>query len=155
MNRKLAHPFALLALGAASLPLEAMEIEQAWARATPPGATLSAAFLTIRDDLGGGDRLLGATTPAAGRVELHESIMDGEMMRMRPLPDGIEIPAGGEVSLAPGGMHLMLLDLPAPLLAGESVPLTLQFDQAGAQTVELTIRAPGEGEHGGHEHHHH
>ncbi len=129
----------------------AVEVSDAWARATPPGAKLTAAFFTLQgaeDD----DLLIAASTPAAGRVEIHESRMDGEIMRMRELSDGLSIAAGEEITLAPGGIHLMLLDLPAPLVEGEPIALTLHFEQAGAITVHAEVRPPGAA---GHDHHHH
>jgi copper(I)-binding protein len=138
------------------LPALAIEIESPWARATPPGSTLSAAFLTVNNSAGEADRLLLASTPAAGRVEIHETRMDGDVMQMRQLEQGLGIAAGAAVELAPGGLHLMLLDLGAPLVAGESLPLTLQFEKAGEIVVEVTVRAPGEQDAAsGHDHHHH
>jgi len=131
----------------------AVEVSDPWVRATPPGAKLSAGFLTVKADAGTPDRLIAVTSPRAGRVEIHESRMDGEIMRMRALPDGVAVPAEGQVVLAPGGIHLMLLDLPQPLQTGESIALTLSFEVAGEVSVEAQVRHPGEmGDE--HQHHH-
>lgn len=138
-----------LALGASVV--QAVEVSEAWTRATPPGAKLGAAFLTL-NGTDADDRLVAASSPAAGRVEIHESRMDGEIMRMRELVDGLSVAAGEQVTLAPGGIHLMLLDLPAPLVEGESIELTLHFEQAGAVTARAEVRSPGAA---GHDHHHH
>lgn len=139
-----------LLLGAGAV--QAVEVSDVWTRATPPGAKLSAAFFSMKGEEAG-DRLIKASTPAAGRVEIHESRMDGEIMRMRELSDGLAVAAGQEITLAPGGIHLMLLDLPAPLVEGESIALTLQFEQAGAITVQAEVRAPGAASHDHHHHH--
>lgn len=148
-------PTLALSLAAFALPAQAIEVNEAWARANPPGSALSAAFLNLRDDSGAGDRLLAASSPVAGRIELHETSMEGELMRMRRIDGGLAVPAGGRVELRPGGLHLMLLDLPAPLTAGQTFMLQLQFEQAGLREVEVTVRAPGSGEDRGHEAHHH
>jgi hypothetical protein len=134
----------------------AVEIDQPWARATPPGSTLSAAFMTLRSSDDQGDRLLAASSSSAARVEIHETRMVGDVMQMRQLEQGVAIDAGSAVELQPGGMHIMLLDLPAPLLAGQSLSLTLHFEHAGEIVVEVPIRAPGDQDAADeHEHHHH
>jgi copper(I)-binding protein len=84
------------------------------------------------------DRLLGAATPAAGRVEIHAMEMVGDVMRMRPIA-GVDIPAGGSAALVRGGRHLMLLDLPQPLVAGGHFELTLRFQRAGAVRVTVPV----------------
>ena len=118
--------------------------ERAWSRPAVAGGT-GGGFLTLRNDGAAPERLLGASSPLAGRVELHTSSTEDGVMRMRPL-DGIAVPAGGEVTLRPGGMHLMLLELRQPLRAGDRVPLTLRFERAGEVAAELTVRPPGAGE---------
>ncbi len=120
-----------------------------WSRATAPRAEVGAGYLTIRNTGRTADRLLSATSPRAARVEIHTMSLDGGVMRMRPLPDGLEIPAAGEAQLAPGGHHLMLLGLKAPLKAGERVPATLRFARAGTVKVNLLVGAAG-ADHGGH-----
>ena len=118
-----------------------------WARAMPflaeegEAGVNSAVYLRIRNEGSAPDRLLGGETSAAGAVEIHESFLEGEIMRMRAV-DGLEIPAGAVVELRPGGLHVMLLDLQEPLLAGEELGLTLHFQEAGALETTVPIRAP-------------
>ncbi|MDX2236232.1 MAG: copper chaperone PCu(A)C [Hyphomonadaceae bacterium] len=116
-----------------------LSIADAWASATPGGARVSAGYLTIRNAGGAADQLIGAESPRAGRVELHVMEMDGAMMQMRPTAS-VEAPAGGEVVLAPGGTHLMFLDVTAPFTPGETIPVTLTFAQAGRVEASLPVR---------------
>ncbi len=103
---------------------------------------VSAAYMTIRNTGGAADRLLSASTAAAGIVEIHTVEMENDIMRMRPLVDGLEIPAGGEVALQPGGYHIMLMNLQEALVAGETLSLTLTFQSGKELSVEAEIRAP-------------
>lgn len=112
-----------------------------WSRAAAQGGS-GAGFLTIRNAGTVPDRLLSATTAAAGRVELHTHIRDGDVMRMRPVPV-IELPPGEAVTLRPGGLHLMLLGLIRPLRQGEVVPVTLTFERAGVVEASLAVQAAG------------
>jgi len=118
-----------------------VRIENAWARATPPGAQLAAGYLTIRN-AGAADRLLAASSPAAEKVETHVSIKDGDVSRMRPVK-GYDVPAKGTLTLAPGGSHLMLVNIKAPLKEGDKVPLVLRFEKAGEVKAELAVRPLG------------
>ncbi|MFC0409011.1 copper chaperone PCu(A)C [Roseomonas elaeocarpi] len=113
-------------------------VTAAWSRPAVAGGT-GAGFLTIRNSGGTADRLVGADSPAAAAVELHESTSENGVMRMRPLA-AVELPPGGAATLSPGGMHLMLLRLRAPLRLGDRVPITLHFARAGAVPVELVVR---------------
>ena len=113
-----------------------VQVEAPWARPTVSGQQAGGGF--VRLQAANGDRLVGASTPAAGRVELHTMQLDGDVMRMRRV-DAIELPAGQAVELKPGGLHLMFFDLKAPLKAGESFPVTLQFGKAGPQTVQMKV----------------
>jgi copper(I)-binding protein len=114
-------------------------VERAWARATPPGAATGGAYLTVTNAGREADRLLGATTRGAERVEVHEmSVTDG-VMRMRPLAEGLAIEPGASAALAPGGAHLMLIGVTEPLVAGETIDLTLTFERAGDIPVTLPI----------------
>ena len=97
--------------------------------------------LTITNRGRQADALIAASTPAAARVEIHHTTLVDGMARMRPLAE-IPIPAGATVKIEPGGMHLMLVDLGAPLVAGKPVPLTLVFRVAGRVTVDLAVEAP-------------
>jgi periplasmic copper chaperone A len=120
-----------------------IEIGHPWTRATPPSARVGGGYLTLNNEGGSPDRLVGASSPVAGRVEIHSMDMTDGVMRMRRLPDGIAIPAGGTVELAPGGLHLMLVDLAAPIEENGRVPLTLQFEHAGPVEIELTAGPVG------------
>ncbi|QND51594.1 copper chaperone PCu(A)C [Phyllobacterium sp. 628] len=113
----------------------------AYARATLPGAKVGGGYVSITNGAREADRLLGGSSPAAGRVEVHEMKMEGEVMKMRKLADGVEIPAGGIVRLAPGGLHLMLIDIKAPLKEGETIPVTLEFQKAGKVNINLAVEA--------------
>jgi hypothetical protein len=98
---------------------------------------------------GAADRLVGASSPAAAKVELHVTEKKGDVMRMREVK-AYDIPAKGSFELAPGGAHLMLVDLKAPFKEGAKVPLTLRFEKAGEVKVELQVRALGASGHGSH-----
>ncbi|MBD8620828.1 copper chaperone PCu(A)C [Sphingomonas sp. CFBP 13728] len=121
-----------------------LTISQPWSRATSPRATVGAGFLTIRNAGARGDRLISATSPRAERVEIHTMSMDGGVMRMRQLVDGLAVPAGGTATLAPSGNHIMLIGLKSPLKAGERVPATLRFARAGTVTVQFVIGGAGD-----------
>ncbi|NWG52838.1 MAG: copper chaperone PCu(A)C [Hydrogenophilaceae bacterium] len=114
-------------------------IEGAWAAASPSGASVAAGYAVIRNNAAAPDRLTSASSPRAGRVEFHEMVMIGDVMRMGPMAQ-VEIPAGGSMTLAPGGDHIMFIDIAAPFVEGESVPLTLTFEHAGAIELSLPVR---------------
>jgi copper(I)-binding protein len=119
-----------------------------WARATPGGAKVGGAYLEIKAAAGTSDRLLAVKTPAAGSAELHNHIMEKGIARMRRV-DAIAVPAGKSVVLKPGGYHLMLGDLKAPLKEGDLLKLTLVFEKAGEIEVEATVEPLGAmGPHG-------
>jgi copper(I)-binding protein len=113
-----------------------LEIKTPWARATPDRAENGAAYLTIVSPTT--DRLTAASSPVAKKVELHTMLMEGGVMKMRPLA-AVDIPAGQAVTLSPGGTYIMLLDLTRPLREGQSFPLTLSFDHAGPRQVTVAI----------------
>jgi periplasmic copper chaperone A len=136
----------LIGLLFAAMPIK---VEDPWARATAPGAKVGAGYMKITS--GTADRLVGASTPAAARVELHITVKEGEVMRMREVK-AYDIPAKGGFEAKPGGAHLMLVDLKAPLEAGTKVPMTLRFEKAGEVKIELQVRALGAT--GGHRHSH-
>ncbi len=114
-----------------------VEITSIWARATPPVATMGAAYMDIKA-LKVADKLLGATTPVADHVEIHATTNNNGVMQMRPLQD-VAITPGNAISLAPSGTHLMLVGLKAPLKEGDAFPLSLRFEQAGEITVMVGI----------------
>jgi periplasmic copper chaperone A len=130
-------------------------ISQAWSRQTPSGAKVAGAYLTIENKGSAADRLVGGSGDVAGRFEIHEMAMEDGVMKMRPLDKGLVIDPGKTVKLAPGGNHLMLLDLKSPLKQGDKVPVTLQFEKAGKVNVSLDVQgvgaqAPSGGDHSGH-----
>ena len=118
-------------------------VEAPFARASAGTAGAGAAYMTLKSAEASADRLTSASTPAAERAELHTHVMEGDVMRMREV-DSIEIPAGGTVELKPGGLHIMLIGLKAPLKEGESFPLTLSFAKAGPVTVTVPVKSPSE-----------
>ncbi|MFC5586930.1 copper chaperone PCu(A)C [Nitratireductor kimnyeongensis] len=131
-----------------------MEIDQPWTRATPPGAKAAGGFVTIMNDGEEDDQLIGAKAGFAGRVELHTMDMTDGVMKMRHLPDGIPVPAGETVSLAPGGLHIMFMDLRESLAEGGPVPVSLTFEKAGTIEVEMSVAKPGAPAPDGHTHMH-
>lgn len=124
-----------------------LTIVQPWARATAPSAKAGAAFMTIHNNGGTPDRLIGASTEVAEKAELHTHIKEGDVMRMRPVK-AIDIPAGGTTELRPGGFHIMLIGLKHPLQEGEHFPLTLTFAGAGSIAVEVEVTKGGAMGHG-------
>jgi copper(I)-binding protein len=135
--------FAVCFLALVALPaFSGVKIENAWTRATPPGAKIAAGYMTLRNDSGTPDRLVGARSPAAGIVSPHVTIEEGGISKMRPVK-GYDIPANGTFELKPSGSHLMLMNLKAPLKAGERVPLVLRFQNSGEVKVELEVRPLG------------
>lgn len=151
----LRHLALALAAGLATgLAQAQIHVDAPWARATAPGQPAGGGFLKLHN-AGATDRLLGASAPGvAERVELHTMQMDGDVMRMRQV-DAIALPAGKQVSLEPGGLHLMFMGLKQPLQAGSSFPLKLRFEKAGELAVEVQVQAatamPAKG-HGQHKH---
>lgn len=132
---------AVMLASAASLPAWAanVSVTDAWARATMPGQKVSAAYMQIQSDADA--RLVSASSPAVPRVEVHEMKMDGDVMRMREVK-AIELPKGKPVSLQPGGLHIMLMNLQKPIAAGDVIPLTLVIESGGKQqTVEVKAEA--------------
>ena len=136
-------PAALLGLSLAFTAIAAtpstLTIDQAWVRATPPNAAVAGGFLRVTNAGAADDALLSAGTDAAERVEIHEMKMRGEMMEMRQLTGGLDIPAGNTVELKPGGYHLMLIKPKRPLAEGQSVTLTLRFRNAGERKVAFMV----------------
>jgi len=119
----------------------ALRIVNPWTRAAGQGMQ-GGGFFIIRNTGAEPDRLVSATSPAAGRLELHTHIRDGDVMRMRPVND-IAVPANGEAMLQPGGLHLMLIGLVRAMEVGQTVPVTLRFERAGEVTIQLAVQAAG------------
>ncbi|MEM8785643.1 MAG: copper chaperone PCu(A)C [Pseudomonadota bacterium] len=120
-----------------------LTIDHPWSRATPPRSPNGAGYMTITNEGPADDRLVGATSPVAGRVELHTHAMDGNVMRMRKVNGGVRVPAGEAVTFKPGGLHVMFLGLNDTLEEGEWIPLTLTFEKAGTLEVELYVHPLG------------
>lgn len=118
-------------------------IENPWTRATPPAAPTAAGFLSVTNHGSEPDRLIGASVPFVEEVQVHEMVMDGDLMRMQRLEDGIEIAPGETVVLKPGGYHLMMIGLGHPIAAGEDVPVTLTFKKAGSVEIVLFATEAG------------
>ena len=143
---RLLAPLAILTLAACgggdSVPEgpAVVQAEDAWCRPTPNGVLVGGCYVTLvssRDD-----RLVSVASPLSQVVEIHEMRMDGDMMRMGQLENGLPLPAGETVQMRPGAEHLMLMALSAPLAEGETVPLTLTFEDAAEVTVEAQVRQP-------------
>jgi copper(I)-binding protein len=117
-----------------------LEVNNAWARATAGKADTGVAYVAIQSPTA--DRLVSLSTPVAKKAELHTMSMQGMVMKMRPL-SGLDIPAGQPVTLKPGGEHIMLMGLSQPLRAGQTFPLTLDFEKAGSRTVTVTVEKAG------------
>jgi len=120
-----------------------IKVTAPWSRATVRGASVGVGFLTIENKGKETDRLIGGTTDSAEKVEIHETRSEGGIMKMRALPEGIEIKPGETVVLKPGTFHLMLVGLKAALFPGEVVHATLRFDKAGPIAVDLPVEGFG------------
>lgn len=141
---------AALSTPALAQPTPTVRADQPWARATAPQQQVGAAYVTLTSPVG--DRLVGASSPVAARVEVHEMHMDGAVMQMRELTDGLPLPAGKPVTLAPGGLHIMLVNLARPLRAGESIPVQLRFQNAPPLDLQFQVGPPGARGPAGHAH---
>jgi copper(I)-binding protein len=137
MNMQRTLVLASLSL-AATLSLAQVKAEGAWARPTVPGQQAGGGYIALTS--AAADRLVGGSTPMAQRLELHVMAMQGDVMQMRQV-DAIELPAGKQVELKPGGLHLMFIGLKQPLPLGSKVPVTLKFEKAGELKVEFEVMA--------------
>ena len=142
--------FAIVLTG--GVQAQTVEVKNAWARATVQGQKATGAFMQITAPAA--STLVSVSTPVAGVAEIHEMKMDGDVMRMRPLPKGLELPAGKAVQLKPGGYHLMLMDLKLPLQKDTTIPITLTLrDSKGVQSTQdlrvpvLSAAPAGQAEH--------
>ena len=145
---------ALLTAAAGQAQAQELKVQNAWVRATVQGQKATGAFMQITAPAA--TTLVGVSSPVAGLTEVHEMKMDGDVMRMRPLTQGLELPAGKAVQLKPGGYHLMLMDLKVPLQKDSTIPITLSLrDSKGVQStqerrVPVLVAAPAV--HGEHQH---
>ncbi len=147
LNRLLSLTTLLLLLatsaGAHDYKVGSLEINHPWTRATAPTAKAGGGFLTITNKGNTPDRLVAARSGASDMVEIHEMKMDGNIMRMRELEKGLEIPPGATVALKPGGFHIMFMELKAPLAKGAKIPVTLVFEKAGSIDVDFLVQDIG------------
>jgi periplasmic copper chaperone A len=142
----LRNTMALLLAFAVSSPVWAqtgdvrVEVKDAWARATVPGQKATGAFMTItaKNDT----KLVGISSAVAGVAEVHEMKMDGDVMKMRAVQGGLDLPAGKALELKPGGYHVMLMDLKAPLLKDSTITLTLVLKDAKGRETQTAIQVP-------------
>ena len=168
MHRRFHMRFAAMALAAVAFVAPAtghaiaaefkagdIAVEAPWSRATPGGAKVGAGYLTLKNGGAAPDRLVSATADIAERAEIHEMSMTDGMMKMRQVTDGVAVPAGGSVALAPNGYHLMFLGLKKPLKEGDTFAGTLTFEKAGTVAVTFEVRGVGAAApDAGAEHHH-
>ncbi len=123
----------------------AMRVSDAWCPPTPPGAPTAAGYLTISNQSRSADRLRGGSSSVAAEVQLHSMTTQGQVMRMRPVTQGLAIAPGATTRIQPGGgLHLMLIGLKRPLKAGEHAAVTLDFARAGPVKVDFVVRPQGE-----------
>ena len=131
---------ALTTVCAVSAFAQNVTVTDAWARATVQGQKATGAFMkiTAKDNA----KLVSASSPAAGVVEIHEMKMEKDIMKMAALPNGLDLPAGKAVELKPGGYHVMLMDLKAPLAKDTTVPVTLTFQDAKGVKSNVELKVP-------------
>jgi len=134
---------AITSASAHDYTVGSLKIDHPWARATPKGATVAGAYMKITNTGTTADRLVGGTTDAAQKFEIHEMSMEGGVMKMRELPNGLEIPAGATVELKPGAFHVMMTGVSKPFVKGERVKAALTFEKAGKVDVEFAVEAVG------------
>jgi len=151
MSRSLA--FALLAATlycgpalADDFQVKSLRVSNPFVRATPPGAKVAGAFMSIENQGKEADRLVAASSPVAGAVEIHEMTTEGGLMKMRAVK-GIDLKPGATVELRPGGYHVMLEDLKQPLKQGDQIPVLLTFEKAGVVEVKVHVEAMGAATH--------
>ena len=131
---------AMLALAGGTVHAQTVEVKDAWVRTSVQGQTATGAFMkiTAKDNA----KLVAASTPVAGVTEVHEMKMDGDVMKMRAVEGGLELPAGKTVELKPGGYHVMLMDLKAALPKDSTIPLTLVFKDAKGVESKVELKVP-------------
>jgi copper(I)-binding protein len=129
--------------GSATFKRGDLTVTSPWTRATPGGAKIAGGYLKITNNGASADRFVGAKSDTADRVEIHEMSMSDGVMKMRPLPNGLEIKPGETVELKSGGYHLMFMDLRQPLKQGDTLKATLQFEKAGTLDVTFNVNALG------------
>lgn len=131
---------ALAALTVAAAAQAELKISEPWVRATVPQQQATGVFMNITADKD--VKLVAGSSPVAGLVEIHEMVMDGNVMKMRAVPGGLDLPAGKAVELKPGGYHVMLINLKQQIKAGETVPVTLVVEGKDGKKESVEIKAP-------------
>ena len=131
------------AMAPAIARIGSLEISDAFVRATLPGAKVGGAYLTITNKGSEADRLVSVASPSAAAAQLHSMSVDGDVMKMRPVEGGVEIPAGKTVALTPSGFHVMFTGITAPFVKGRTVPLALRFEKAGNIDLNLPVESAG------------
>ncbi|MCX8018449.1 MAG: copper chaperone PCu(A)C [Rhodocyclaceae bacterium] len=140
-------PLAAFFFAASVCAADPITVVDPYVRLAPPGSRTTAAFMVVKNASDKAVALVKAESPVAGVTELHTHLNDGGVMRMRQVKE-IPVPAKGEAVLAPGGYHVMLIDLKAPLKEGDKVAITLGFADGGAKTIEAPVRKPQPQMHG-------
>jgi copper(I)-binding protein len=135
--------FVALPAQAEDVTVGSLKISAPWARATPKGASVGGAYFKITNTGIAPDRLIGGSTDVASQFEIHEMKMDGGVMKMRPVADGLEVKPGQTVELAPGGYHVMLTGLKKQLEQGQHFKATLEFAKAGKVDADFTVQGVG------------
>lgn len=120
-----------------------LKIGHPWTRATPKGADVAGGFMTINNTGTTDDRLISISVSGVKRAEIHEMSMDNGMMKMRPLSNGLALPAGKKIELKPGSYHVMLIGLSDPFIEGDYIKATLSFEKAGTVEIEFVVEAQG------------
>ena len=141
----------LVAMLVASPAIAQVKIDNAWARATAPGVKIAAGYMVIRNVAAKPDRLVGASSPSAEKVEMHVTVKDGDVARMREVK-GYDVPAKGAFELKPGSAHLMFVNIKAPFKQGEKIPVVLRFEKAGEVKTEFHVGRITTGPHDHHKH---
>jgi periplasmic copper chaperone A len=137
----------VFAAGTASAETAGMiTVENVWSRTVPDGSEVAVGYLTIRNDGDEPDRLVSASAPFAGETEMHQTTMTDGVMQMRPVSEGVPVPAKSTVTLEPGSYHLMFMRLTGPIKEGDTLPLKLTFERAGS--VDVTVQVLGIGAQG-------
>ncbi len=131
---------ALFTVASGSLYAQNVDVKNAWVRASVQGQKATGAFMQLTASQP--TTLVGVASPVAGVAEVHEMKMDGDVMRMRALPQGLPLPAGQPVALTPGGYHVMLMDLKATLPKDSTIPLTLTFKDAKGVESRVELKLP-------------
>jgi periplasmic copper chaperone A len=121
----------------------ALEIDSPWSRAVPKGAKVAAGYMKIKNTGTEPDRLVSGSTSVAGGLMIHEMTMDNGVMKMRPLPSGLEIKPGETIELKPGSFHIMMTDIKQPIQRGKPFKASLMFEKAGEVDVDFAVEAAG------------